>query len=69
MRNYWPLANVLQKWPVLLLCSSNDTQVAACPVDYRCKDGRFPVSASCVTMSNPDSLSRSKTEVNTGIRS
>jgi hypothetical protein len=35
----------------------------------RCEDGRFPVSAICVTISNPDSLSSSKTGVDPGIRS
>ncbi len=25
-------------------------------IDYRCEDGRDPVSASCVEISNPDSL-------------
>jgi hypothetical protein len=39
------------------------------PVDYRCEDGRFQVSASCVTISNPDYLSRSVTVVNPVIRS
>jgi hypothetical protein len=24
------------------------------PIDYRCKDGPFLLSASCVTFSNPD---------------
>jgi hypothetical protein len=38
-------------------------------IDYRCEDGRFPVSASCVTISNLDSLSSSKTVVTPGIRS
>ncbi len=37
--------------------------------DYRCEDGSFPVSASCVTISNPNSLSSSGTGVNPGIRS
>jgi hypothetical protein len=36
-------------------------------IDYRCEDGRFPVFASCVTISNPGSLSRSETGVNPGI--
>ncbi len=39
------------------------------PVDYRCEDVRFPVPASCVTISNPNSLSSSETGVNPGIRS
>jgi hypothetical protein len=30
-------------------------------IDYRFEDGRFPVSASCVSISNPDSLSSSET--------
>jgi hypothetical protein len=38
-------------------------------IDYRCEDGRFPVSGSCVTISNPDSLSSSETGVNPEIRS
>ncbi len=31
------------------------------PIGYRREDFRFPVSASCVTLSNPDSLSSSET--------
>jgi hypothetical protein len=39
-------------------------------VGCRRKDyGRFPVSASCATISNPDSLSSSETRVNLGIKS
>jgi hypothetical protein len=38
-------------------------------IDYRCEYGRFPVSASCVTISNPDLLSSRETGVNPGIRS
>jgi hypothetical protein len=38
-------------------------------IDYRCEDGRFPVYASCVTISNPDSLYSSETGINPGIRS
>jgi hypothetical protein len=34
-----------------------------------CEDGRFPVSVSCVTISNHDSLSISEAGVNPGIRS
>jgi hypothetical protein len=33
-------------------------------MDYRRQDGRFPVSASAVTISNPDSLSSSERGVN-----
>jgi hypothetical protein len=39
------------------------------PIDYRCEDGRFPVSGSCLTISNPDLLPSSETGVNLGIRS
>jgi hypothetical protein len=38
-------------------------------IDYYSEDGCFAVSASCVTISNPDSLSSSETGVNLGIRS
>jgi hypothetical protein len=38
-------------------------------IDYWCEYGRFPMSASCVTISNPDSLSGSATGVNPGKRS
>jgi hypothetical protein len=38
-------------------------------IDCACADGRFPVSASCGTIQNPDLLSSSETEVNPGIRS
>jgi hypothetical protein len=38
-------------------------------LDYGCEDGRFLVSASCVTIPNPDLLSSSETTVNPGIRS
>ncbi len=38
-------------------------------IDYRCEIGRFPVSVSCLTISNPDSLSSSETRINTEIRS
>jgi hypothetical protein len=36
-------------------------------IDYRREDGHFPVSVSCVTISNPDLLSRSETGVDPGI--
>jgi hypothetical protein len=38
-------------------------------IDYRCENDRVLASASCVTFSNPYSLSRSQTGVNPGIRS
>jgi hypothetical protein len=41
----------------------------ALTMDYRRDDGHFPVSASCVSVSNPDSLSRSETRADPGIRS
>jgi hypothetical protein len=34
------------------------TTRAVIAVDYRCENGHFPVSVSCVTISNLDSLSR-----------
>jgi hypothetical protein len=38
--------------------------------DYRCEDdGYFPLSTSCVTISNPDTLSSGETWVNPEIRS
>ncbi len=37
--------------------------------DYRCEDGRFPVSSSCATIPNPDSLPSSETGVDPGIKS
>ncbi len=46
---------------------AEDTNVR--DIDYRCLDCRFPVFASCVTISNPDSLSSSETRVYPGIRS
>ncbi len=38
-------------------------------IDYRCEDGRFPVSASCVTILIPDSLWSRETMVYFGIKS
>jgi hypothetical protein len=38
-------------------------------IDYRCEDNRFLVSARCVTISNPDPLSSTRTGFNHGIRS
>jgi hypothetical protein len=35
--------------------------------DYRCKDGRYTVPASCMTISNPYSLSSSVTAVDPGL--
>ncbi len=45
-------------WEINVSCSCRGN------IDYRCVGGRFPVSASCVTISNPESLSSCKTEVN-----
>ncbi len=39
-----------------------------CTIDYGREDSRFPVSASCITFSSPDSLSNSETGVNPGRR-
>jgi hypothetical protein len=38
-------------------------------IEYGCEDGRFPLYASRMTISNPDLLSSSETGVSTGIRS
>ncbi len=38
-------------------------------IDIRCKDGRFPVPASSVTISNPDLVYRSEKGVDYGTRS
>jgi hypothetical protein len=38
-------------------------------IAYRCENSSFPLSASCVTISNPDSLSSSEKKVNPGIKS
>jgi hypothetical protein len=37
-------------------------------IDFICKKGQFPVSASCVTLSNSDSLSIRETGAHSGIR-
>jgi hypothetical protein len=61
----------------LLLCSSllggvENMQAALrvldTSVDYRCEDGHFPFSASCLKNSNPNSHFSSETRVNPGIR-
>jgi hypothetical protein len=36
---------------------SSCTAMCTVPTDYRCEDGRFLVSATCLTISNPNSLS------------
>jgi hypothetical protein len=38
-------------------------------IDNRCEDGRFPASASCVKISNPNSFSSSETRTNSRKRS
>jgi hypothetical protein len=35
---------------------------------YRCRCGRYPVFAGCVTTSNYDSLSSTETGINRGVR-
>jgi hypothetical protein len=58
---------LLSQWTVhhwLITTRSGPTAI-----DYRCKNERFPVSWSCVTIANPDTLSSSETGVNLGIRS
>jgi hypothetical protein len=44
-------------------------EAVPCTINYRCEYGSFPVSASCVTISKPDSLYRSEIRINPGIRS
>ncbi len=61
-------ASPLWKQEKLLLSPQEYTHLAEESIDYRCEDGRFPVSASCVTIANPDSLSSSETGVNPGTR-
>jgi hypothetical protein len=39
------------------------------PVDYRCEDGPFLVSTSCMTISIPGSFSSGEIGVNSGSRS
>jgi hypothetical protein len=47
-----------------------ESNIASCiAIDYWREDGRFRVSTSCVTISNPDSLSSSETGDSPGIRS
>jgi serine/threonine-protein phosphatase PP1 catalytic subunit len=36
-------------------------------IDYSCEDGRFPVFAGCLTISNPNSLSSSESGVDSAI--
>ncbi len=38
------------------------------PIDDKCEYGRFPLFASCVTISNPNTSSSSETGVDRGIR-
>jgi hypothetical protein len=44
----------------------NSTSLGRETVDYRHEDGRFPVSVTCVTISNPESLSSSETGLHPG---
>ncbi len=65
------LSHTWEEWSLFKLviyCTSLFLYPFGC-IDYRCKDGRFPVSASCLTISNTDSRSSSETGVNHGIRS
>jgi hypothetical protein len=63
----WPEPWTMDMKMVVLSCLPILWQVRA--IDYRREDGRFPVSMSFVTISNPDSLSSSETGVNPSIRS
>jgi hypothetical protein len=49
--------------------ASNEQKCSVSSIDYRCEDGRFPVSAPCVTISNPESLFSSQALFNPGVRS
>jgi hypothetical protein len=52
--NKWYCTAESKRWTdedAIMNCSCPPT-----PIDYRCEDGCFPLSASCVTISNPDSL-------------
>jgi hypothetical protein len=61
-------SNVLLFVESSFVCSSNFRREVGWTIDYRWEDGRFPVSASCKTISNPVWLSRSETGVHSGIR-
>jgi hypothetical protein len=60
-----PLLHLVMRLDVFL----SENWWRAVTIDYRCEDGRIPLSASCVTISNPVPLSGSETGVNLGIRS
>ncbi len=48
-------------------CRCEDRKQVVAGIDYRCEYGRSSVSVSCVTISNPNSLSSSETLNNRGI--
>jgi hypothetical protein len=47
----------------------SDPKTLAQTLDYRCEDDRSQASASCVAISNADSISSCDTGINPGIRS
>jgi hypothetical protein len=52
----------IEKWPLERLALPIEKVITYVIIaDYRCEDGRFLVSATCVAFSNPDSLSSSET--------
>ncbi len=61
--------NSFRKKGVWLDCVRVWERNAVSTIDYRCEDGSFPKSVSCVNNSNPVLLSSSKTGVNPGIKS
>ncbi len=66
--SWLPLADTYEHFVnlcIFLSSASHSDQT----IDYRCEDGRFPVSVSYLTISNPDLLSSIETGVNPGIRS
>jgi hypothetical protein len=60
----------LTNWMEKTFMADWSGMMAILPIDYRCEDGRFTASVSCVTNSNPDlQLALGDTGVNSGRRS
>jgi alanyl-tRNA synthetase len=57
------------KKQIVSMVRSREQRRLVITIDYRCEDGRFPLSPSCVAISYDDSLSISEIEVNSGIKS
>ncbi len=58
-----------RRWVDIFVVFVEPWTLLVLPIDYRFEDGRSPVSASCLTISNPNLLSSSETGVNPGLRS